>query len=146
YGEAEIAKRKGTLVNEKGVNFVFRRAFDVPADVLAQKGATFRVRVASDDHADVYLNGTLVDHDPVDDHEFAYWNRDVEIPLKLVASGRNVVAVFVKNHVGSSDIYLDMELTAEVPLPKKKPVAVVGTKPDTGPKAPAGPGHPGAPG
>jgi hypothetical protein len=143
YGEDEIAKRKGTTVKEQGVSFVFRRAFDVPSDLLTQKGVTFRVRVASDDHADVYLDGTLVDHDPEEDHEFAYWNRDVEVPLKLVKPGRNVVAVFVKNHLGSSDIYLDMEIVADVPLPKKKPPVVAGTKPDTtNPKPPAGPAKP----
>ena len=110
----------------------------MPSDLLAQKGVVFHLRVASDDHADVYLNGVLVDHDPEEDHEFAYWNRDIEIPLKHIKSGRNVVAVFVKNHQGSSDIYLDMEIAAEVPLPKKKPV-VVATKPDSGTKAPTGP-------
>jgi hypothetical protein len=142
YGEDEIAKRKGTVVKEQGVSFVFRRAFDVPADLLAQKGVVFRLRVASDDHADVYLDGVLVDHDPVDDHEFAYWNRDVEIPLKTLKAGRNVVSVFVKNHLGSSDIYLDMEIAAEVPLPKKKPAAAATAKPDGGAKAPAGPAKP----
>ncbi len=137
YGEDELAKRKGTIVKEQGVSFVFRRAFDVPSDLLAQKGLTFHVRVASDDHADVYLNGTQIDHDPEEDHEFAYWNRDVEVPLKHVKSGRNVVAVFVKNHKGSSDIYLDMEIAADVPLPKKKPVVVAVTPGDT--KKPTGP-------
>jgi hypothetical protein len=141
YGEDEIPKRKGTVVKEEGVSFVFRRAFDVPSDLLAQKGVTFRLRVASDDHADVYLDGTLVDHDPEEDHEFAYWNRDVEIPLKVVKPGRNVVAVFVKNHQGSSDIYLDMEIAADVPLPKKKPAAVAAA-PAAGPKPAAGPTKP----
>jgi hypothetical protein len=140
YGEDEIAKRKGTIVKEQGVSFVFRRAFDVPSDLLTQKGLTIHLRVASDDHADVYLNGEVVDKDPVDDHEFAYWNRDIELPLKTVKSGRNVVAVFVKNHLGSSDIYLDMEIAAEVPLPKKKPVAVAVT--NNGPKPPTGPVKP----
>jgi hypothetical protein len=130
YGEDEIVKRKGTIVKEEGVSFVFRRAIEVPSDLLAQKGVTFQVRVASDDHADVYLNGEVVDKDPEEDHEFAYWNREVEIPLKHVKAGRNLIAVFVKNHAGSSDIYLDMELVAQVPLPKKKPV-VVATKPVT---------------
>jgi hypothetical protein len=139
YGEDELAKRKGTLVKEQGVSFVFRRAFDVPSDLLAQKGVTFHLRVASDDHADVYLNGTLVDHDPEEDHEFAYWNRDIEIPIKHVKSGRNVVAVFVKNHAGSSDIYLDMEITGDVPLPKKKPVVATVKPPEGGPKTPASP-------
>src|SRR5262249_15594948 len=84
------------------------------------------------------LNGVLVDHDPEEDHEFAYWNRDVEIPAKHVKSGRNVVAVFVKNHAGSSDIFLHMEIAAEVPLPQKRPVAVA-TKANEGTKKPAGP-------
>jgi hypothetical protein len=140
-GEDEIARRKGTTVKEQGVSFVFRRAFDIPSDLLSQKGVTFRLRVASDDHADVYLNGALVDHDPEEDHEFAYWNRDVEIPAKHVKSGHNVVAVFVKNHAGSSDIYLDMEVAADVPLPKKKPVAVA-AKPNEGTKKPAAPAKP----
>jgi hypothetical protein len=125
YGEDEIAKRKGTIVAEKGVNFVFRRSMDVPSDLLTQKGVVFTLRVASDDRADVWLNGELVDRDPADDHEFAYWNREVELPLKVVKPGRNQVAVFVKNKAGSSDIYLDLEFAAQVPLPKppKKPAA-----------------------
>jgi hypothetical protein len=141
YGEEEIPKRKGTIVKEEGVSFVFRRAFDVPADLLKQKGVTFHLRVASDDHADVYFDGVLVDHDPEDDHEFAYWNRDVEIPLKVLKPGRNVVSVFVKNHRGSSDIYLDMEIAADVPLPKKKTVTTA-VKPNTVARAPGAPTKP----
>src|SRR5262249_45677528 len=122
-------------------SFVFRRAFDVPADLLKQKGVTFHLRVASDDHADVYFDGVLVDHDPEDDHEFAYWNRDVEIPLKVLRPGRNVVSVFVKNHQGSSDIYPDREIAADVPLPKKKPVTTA-VKPNTVARAPGAPTKP----
>lgn len=134
YGEEEIPKRNGTVVAEQGVNFVFRRAVDVPADLLTQKEVVFRIGVASDDHAIVYLNGTLVDKDPDDDHEFAYWNRDVEIPLKVLKPGRNVFAVFVKNKQGSSDIYLDMEFTAQIPLPKKKKAnTTVATNPKDNP-------------
>jgi hypothetical protein len=119
YGEDEILKRKGTVVPEQGVSFVFRRAFDVPAELLRTKGVTFRLCVASDDHAVVYLNGQLVDRDPVDDHEFAYWNRDVEVAARHFRPGRNVIAAFVKNHVGSSDIYLDMEVSGSYALPPK---------------------------
>src|SRR5262249_12000111 len=49
YGEDEIAKRKGTTVAEQGVNFLFRRVVEVPSDLLAAKGVTFRLCVASDD-------------------------------------------------------------------------------------------------
>lgn len=120
YGEEEIGKRKGTTVKEEGVSFLFRREFEAPADLFKQKGVVFRLSVASDDSAKVWINGKLADADPVDDHEFAYWNREVEIDAGLLRPGRNVVSALVKNHVGSSDIYLDMEIAADVPLPKKK--------------------------
>ena len=141
YGEDEIQKRKGTEVKEKGVHFAFRRVVDIPAELLLQKNAVFHLGIASDDHAVVYINGTLVDKDPEDDHEFAYWNREVDVPLKVLKPGRNVVAAFVKNGSGSSDIYLDMEFTAQVPVPRKKkdPTAVVANpkeNPTVGPKDP----------
>jgi hypothetical protein len=136
YGEDELAKRKGTIVKEEGVPFVFRRSFDVPKDLLDQKGVVFKLNIASDDSADVYLNGQLVDHDPELDHEFAYWNRSVDIPLKLVKPGRNVVAALVRNHIGSSDIYLDMLISGEVPIVKvvKKPDPGIKPNPGTGGK------------
>jgi hypothetical protein len=118
YGEVEIDRRKGTTVAEHGEPFLFRRTLEVSSDLLAQKGVTFQLRVASDDSAVVYLNGVLVDQDPEEDHEFSYWNRDVEVPAKHFKPGRNVLAVLVKNRPRSSDIYLDMEVAAQVPLPK----------------------------
>jgi hypothetical protein len=137
YGQDEIAKRKGTIVKEEGVPFVFRRELEVPADLLNHKGVTFHLGVASDDSAFVYLNGTLVDKDPVEDHDFAYWNRDIELQSKQFKAGRNLIAVFVKNHRGSHDIYLDIELSAQYPLPpqplkvaaKQTPAAIGGSAP-----------------
>jgi hypothetical protein len=76
------------------------------------------LKVASDDGALVYLNGVLVDRDPVPDHEFSYWSRDVMVPAKHFRPGRNVLAVQVNNQPGSSDLYLDLELSARVPIPK----------------------------
>jgi hypothetical protein len=145
YGEDEIAKRKGTTVAEQGVSFLFRRVVDVPSDLLAAKGVTFRLCVASDDTATVYLNGEMVDKDPADDHEFAYWNRDVELQPKQFKAGRNVLAVWVKNHLGSSDIYLDMEVSAQVPLPPppKKPVTGTATAGTGTPNPAAEPEKPG---
>ncbi len=147
YGEAEIARRNGTTVAERGEPFLFRRVVEVSSDLLKSKGVAFSLRVASDDSAVVYLNGVLVDQDPVEDHEFSYWNRDVELPAKHLKAGRNVIAVLVKNRPQSSDIYLDMELTAQVPIPrivKKKPAAA----PASGGIAKAGPAKlvPDAPG
>ena len=78
----------------------------------------FHIGVASDDTASVYVNGKLVDKDPEDDHEFSYWNRDVELPPKAFKPGRNLIAVLVKNKKGSSDMYMDLELTAQIPIPR----------------------------
>ncbi len=138
YGEEEINKRGGTLVAEKGTPFVFRRAFDVSSDLLAKKGAAFNLSIASDDSAVVFLNGQVVDEDS-GDHEFAYWNRDVQLQAKQLRAGRNVIAVLVRNQPQSSDLFLDLELTADVPVPKKtaRPspadVAKTGAKPGTKP-------------
>jgi hypothetical protein len=118
-GEPEIAKRKGTELAEKGQPIFARRAFDIPAALLKQKGISFRLKVASDNSAAVYVNGKAADPD-TGDHEFSYWNRDVVLPATLFKEGRNVIAVRVDNSSGSSDVYLDLELTTEVPVPGKK--------------------------
>lgn len=141
YGEDEIRKRKGTVVKEEGVPFVFRRAFDVPSDLLAHKEVAFHVGIASDDSAIVSLNGQAIDRDPVIDHEFAYWNREVDLQPKQLRPGRNVVVAYVKNHKGSSDIYLDMEISAQFPVKLPKPVAKAPAPAAAGPRptAPAAP-------
>jgi hypothetical protein len=136
YGEDEILKRKGTVVQEQGVPFVFRRELDVSADLLNHQGVRFHLNVASDDSALVYVNGALVDQDPVEDHEFAYWNREVGLQPKQFKAGRNVIAVFVKNHQGSSDIYLDLEVSAQFALPAK-PMSLAAKAPAAAPGQPA---------
>jgi hypothetical protein len=119
YGEDEIARRKGTSLGEQGQPVVFRRTFDVPSELLAQKDVSFQLAVASDDSAVVYVNGQPADDDPEADHEFTYWNREVELPGKLLRPGRNMIAVLVKNKQGSSDLYFDLKVTVLVPVPKK---------------------------
>jgi hypothetical protein len=118
YGEDEIRKREGTSISDQGQDVLFRRVVEVPADVLNTKGVLLELKVASDDSAIVFLNGEKIDEDGEGDHEFAYWNREVELQPKLFKPGRNVIAVRVKNKQGSSDLYLDLELTAQIPLPK----------------------------
>ncbi len=118
-GEPEVGNRKGTEIAEKGQPVYCRRAFDVPAEILKEKGVAFRLKVASDNSAVVSINGKTADEDS-GDHEFSYWNRDVVIPATLLQPGRNVIAVRVDNSAGSSDLYFDLELSAEVPLPAGK--------------------------
>ncbi|MBL8795706.1 MAG: hypothetical protein JNM56_17505, partial [Planctomycetia bacterium] len=120
YGEKEIEKRGGTTVGQRNVPFLFRRSFDLPADLLQRGEAGFRVCIASDDSAIVYLNGELLDDDPSRGHDFRYWNRTVETPAKLFRPGRNVLAAYVKNYNGSSDLYWDIEITLAGALPPGK--------------------------
>jgi hypothetical protein len=133
YGQAEIHKRGGTIIGDKGRDFVFRRQFDVPPELLEMKGVQFRLCVASDDTATVWINGRLADQDPAIDHDFVYWNRDVELQKGIFKPGKNLVAVYVKNHRGSSDLYMDLEISASL-LIAKKPAPVV-KQPDKQPPA-----------
>ena len=141
YGEPEIGNRKGTMIAERGQECLFRRSVEIPADLLQKSGIVFRLSVASDDSAQVFVNGATVDTDPQPDHEFAYWNREIELPAKTLKPGRNLIAVRVKNKPGSSDLYFDLELTAQYPLPKtpkKAPSSAVAANPKETPR-PAAP-------
>src|SRR5262249_3516445 len=120
YGEDEINTRKGTLISEQGQDVLFRRVIELPADVGDRKDVKYRLKVASDDTAVVYVNGQKVDEDPEADHEFQYWNPDVDLPATVLKSGKNIIAVLVKNKAGSSDLYMDVEITASVPGAKPK--------------------------
>lgn len=125
YGEEEIAKRNGTMLKDDGQNFIFRKVIDIPDDLATQKGVTYRLNVASDDTAVVYINGEMVDEDPEADHEFMYWNREIDVPAKHFLGGKNVIAVLVKNKAGSSDMFFDLELKAQAPgktAPDKTPL------------------------
>ena len=129
YGEEEIKTRKGTEITEKGEGFLFRRTVDIPAELLTTKDIVFRIGVASDDNATVYLNGILADKDPEADHEFVYWNREIEIPIKNLKPGTNHLAVLVTNRAMSSDLYFDLDVVAQIPLPKRKKATTVAVDP-----------------
>lgn len=126
YGEEELKKHKGTLIEEKGQDVLFRLAVDISSELLARKEATFSLNIASDNGAQVYWNGELVDDDSAADHEFAYWNREVELKRDKLKPGANLLAIRVKNGASSSDLYLDAELVAQwvVPAAKSHLVAV----------------------
>jgi hypothetical protein len=117
YGEDAIAAKGGTTIGEQGQNLCCRRRFEVAPDLLKQPGVVMRLTIASDNSAVVYVNGVKVDED-TGDHEFTYWNRDVTLPATALRPGANTLAVLVNNTSGSSDLFLDAELTAAVP--KKK--------------------------
>jgi hypothetical protein len=112
YGEPEISNRKGTIIKEHGQAMLFRRTVEIPADLLARKDLRFELKVASDDSATIWVNGKPV-ADEQADHEFTYWNQTVPLPGDAFKAGPNLIAILVRNTTRSSDLYLDLELTAD---------------------------------
>jgi len=110
YGESAISEKEGTLVNVMGRPLLFRRKFAVDQKLIDSK-AGFKLLVASDDSATVWINGQEVDKE-VADHEPVYWNRMVDVAAGLLKKEGNVVGVRVNNKAGSSDIFLDLQLEA----------------------------------
>jgi hypothetical protein len=119
YGEAEIGNRKGTTIKEQGQGLLLRRSVEIPSDLLARKDVKFQLRAASDDSAKITVNGKVVADDQ-GDHEFAYWNQTISLPADVFRAGNNVIAVNVHNTETSSDLYFDVELSAEFNKDAKK--------------------------
>ena len=108
YGEPAIAEKKGTTIDVQGQPVLFRRKFSVGQELIDAK-SRFKLLVASDDSATVWINGQQVDKEDVD-HEPVYWNRMIEIAAGVLQKDGNLVAVRVNNKAGSSDIFLDLQL------------------------------------
>ncbi|MBF0408288.1 MAG: hypothetical protein HQM10_13140 [Candidatus Riflebacteria bacterium] len=73
------------------------------------------LKVASNNAAAVYLNGKLIDEDPVmklkDGHDYEYWNRDIDgIPSSLLNEGSNNIVVLLGCDKSNNDGYFDMML------------------------------------
>lgn len=113
YGEPSIAQKKGTTTGLKGQPVLFRRKFSVDKKAIDSK-SKFRLQVASDNSATVWINGKQVDKEDVD-HEATYWNRTVEVAAGILKKDGNVVAVRVDNKANSSDIFLDLQIEATGP-------------------------------
>jgi len=98
------------LKPSKGV--VFKKTFEIDdPDKFRRLG----VRVSCENAASVYLNGVLVDEDPMmkmkDGHDFEYWNRKRDdIPSGLLKKGSNHVVVFLGSEKEAADGYFDMML------------------------------------
>ena len=110
YGETSLAEKKGTTIDLKGQPVLFRRKFSVDQKVIDSK-SKFKLQVASDDSATVWINGQQVDKEDID-HEPLYWNRTVEVAAGILKKDGNVIAARVNNKEGSSDIFLDLHLEA----------------------------------
>jgi len=113
YGEADVAKKKGKTLELKGQAILFRRKFSVEKKLIDTK-KKFKLLVASDDSAVVWINGKQVDKEEAN-HEAKYWNRTVEIDAGLIKKDGNIVSVLINNAEGSSDVYFDLQLETATP-------------------------------
>lgn len=89
---------------------IFKRYFYVekPEDFKS-----FGIKVASDNAAAIYINGKLIDEDPMmkmkDGHGFEYWNREKDdIPTRMVRKGRNTLVVLLGSEKDSTGAYMDL--------------------------------------
>jgi len=101
------------LKASEGVIFMKKFNIDDP-----EKYRRIGLRVACDNAASVYLNGVLVDEDPMmkmkDGKDFEYWNRERhDIPAGLLNKGSNNVVVFLGSEKSSTDAYFDMMLIGD---------------------------------
>ena len=113
YGEADVAKKKGKTLEIKGQAILFRRKFKVDKKIIDSK-KKFKLLVASDDSAVVWINGKQVDKEEAN-HEAKYWNRTVEIAAGLIKQDGNIISVQVNNAEGSSDVYFDLQIETATP-------------------------------
>ena len=94
-------------VTSSGGNYYFRKKFTV--DNVSRLINT-TLRVYSDDMAEVYLNGFLVDNDTAK-HNATYWNREISIDSSHLNDGDNIIAVKLHNYDNISAKF-DLELSA----------------------------------
>ncbi|HNQ90070.1 MAG TPA: Ig-like domain-containing protein [Verrucomicrobiota bacterium] len=138
-GEATLVSY-GPDSNNKYVTTYFRTAFWV-ADATAVTALS--LQVLRDDGAAVYLNGTLVatyampssfDYRTYATTATEYtWDPTATIPVGLLRSGANVLAVEVhQGNATSTDLSLDLVLTAEVLPPGTAPDVPGLVGPETG--------------
>ena len=88
-----------------------------------------------------YPNGSVADQDPEPDHEFAYWNREIDLPIKALETWeRTSSRSSCGNKPQSSDLYMDVELTALIPIPRPpRKVAAPAVAAKDAPKTPVVP-------
>ncbi len=93
-------------------DYYYRRKFNA---TNASGILSARLYVRSDDGADVYLNGHLLDGDYGSVHSALYWNRNVTVSPSYFVSGQNVIAVrqwHKQTGSSSNPMAFDLELVA----------------------------------
>jgi len=88
-------------------DYYFRKVFNIANLSRIEKA---KVYVYSDDRAEVYVNGFLVDNDTTR-HNATYWNREVDVSKSYLKDGNNIVAVRLHNGDNISAKF-DLKMTA----------------------------------
>jgi len=108
------------LANYEGY-YYFRKKFNA-TNVSTINDARFYVY--SDDGADIYLNGNLLDNDISSTHTASYWNRVVSFDSGYLNEGENIVAAKLRNSqqcfwmwCWDTDVAFDFELVANYDAP-----------------------------
>ena len=96
-----------TNITNNGGNYYFRKKFYLTRSNLITNSTLY---VYSDDNAEVYLNGYLVDND-TQEHMAIYWNRIVPVNTTYFKEGENIVAVKLRNNDNESARF-DLKLEA----------------------------------
>jgi hypothetical protein len=101
-----------SITNEVG-NIYFRNNFTINDLDTISNGS---LKVYSDDRAEVFLNGNIVDNDTTV-HNASYWNRDVSVDKSNFIEGQNILAVKLYNSDANSakfDLELDVNSSGRV--------------------------------
>lgn len=104
-----------TIIDKYEGDYYFRKKFNI-ANISAINHS--RLYVLSDDGADIYLNGELIDNDYGSSHSAYYWNRDrIDINKSLFVEGENIIAARLYNKeecllawCWSTDVAFDLEI------------------------------------
>ncbi|MBN2111629.1 hypothetical protein JW707_00870, partial [Candidatus Woesearchaeota archaeon] len=138
WGEGQAGLGNGyaglnTIIARYEGYYYFRKKFDITniSDVQAAK-----LFVYSDDGADVYVNGNLIDNNVDSSHTAAYWNREIDINTTDLVEGENIVAAKLRNRrtcffiwCWDTDVAFDLEFTGSsselIEQAKKKAMVVM---------------------
>jgi len=99
-----------TNIGNNSGNYYFRKKFYLTRRNLINESILY---VYSDDNAEIYLNGYLIDND-TQEHSATYWNRKIAINISYFKNGENIVAVKLRNNDNESAKFdLKLEATFE---------------------------------
>jgi len=120
-----------TVIAQYEGYYYFRKKFNVSN---ASSITDARAYVYSDDGADIYINGNLVDNDISSTHTADYWNRAVQITPGILNEGENIIAAKLRNSrqcfwiwCWDTDVAFDFEFVAnyDAPMDNKRKAMII---------------------